>query len=221
LKKYQNQAFHSLRIESIKGDALYRAAMPTTSLSNRVGDQLLDVVDEMQNKETTCLTRATLANIRRIRISMGKPHRSRGSNNVSGIMIEYLDDSIGSIVLGQWMEEAGVLEMVPGEKLTQISAWAWTANQSLDLPAKLVGISLRTSKGQHWQVCTRKMDGPPNMHYETSPFDELVSISRQTVTHMTNHWLTGCSVRWYGYLTLASTLSESVHTQTISAMAVT
>ncbi|KAF3015672.1 hypothetical protein E8E15_000412 [Penicillium rubens] len=68
-------------------------------------------------------TYASLKNVRKIQASMGIRGRSRSSNRISGLKLEYYDHPSPSIV-GQWMNELDDgFELSPDEKVQSLTIW--------------------------------------------------------------------------------------------------
>jgi hypothetical protein len=65
-------------------------------------------------------SRASLKNIRRIRISCGNPDHSRKQHHISGLLLEYNDNSDSQIV-GQWIAEVEAWEFSLNEKIVAVS----------------------------------------------------------------------------------------------------
>ena len=124
----------------------------------------------------TIVTLADLIGVTRIRVSRGFPGRARGTDRVSGLMLEYSDGRT-SEVLGQWFEEAGVVELSPGETITEIGLniiggqyadkWAVALNG-------IAAINLTTSGGTTRSFCFGDKGNTCLVRLRHSPYDKLV-----------------------------------------------
>ena len=125
----------------------------------------------------TAYTSANLDGIRCIRFSSGLEGRSRHSDHISGIWLDYYDSSEPAIV-GQWISPtADVFELQRDELLTEVSVWLINDAISQEGRAKLgkiIGISLKTSKMRSKRVESTPTDGAFRLDFRANRFENLV-----------------------------------------------
>ncbi|KAF2436479.1 hypothetical protein EJ08DRAFT_655471 [Tothia fuscella] len=68
-------------------------------------------------------TAASLQRVRVIYISAGASNRSRGSESISGLWLEY-DGSARPEIVGQWIKESGKFEISDGTEIVEIAVWS-------------------------------------------------------------------------------------------------
>jgi hypothetical protein len=65
---------------------------------------------------------ANVEGLRKIRVSVGKTGFARETGHVTGLCLEYADSEL-PLILGQWIDELGSIELGPDERLTGITTW--------------------------------------------------------------------------------------------------
>lgn len=103
---------------------------------------------------------APLSNIRSIRTSIGAPKRSRPSDCISGLRLDYHNERHPAIV-GQWISEGDCFEIHTGEEITCLSLWL-TQDEihptcQGEMLGRLVGVRVETSKHRRKTIPCRKM----------------------------------------------------------------
>ncbi|KAL3459554.1 hypothetical protein BJX64DRAFT_200343 [Aspergillus heterothallicus] len=95
-------------------------------------------------------TYAPLSNVRRITASVGAHgrHCSRSANEISGLMLEYYDDT-GPVIIGQWYVPHTSVELAHGEMIREITVWeksvAPSAATSFRSIRKIAAVRMHTS----------------------------------------------------------------------------
>ncbi|WAO84949.1 F-box domain-containing protein [Fusarium falciforme] len=75
----------------------------------------------LQNSNS-CFTSVVLSKIRRIRVSVGIPGRTRSPDHVSGLRFEFWDSKV-PVYVGQWFHEVSSLCVERGERITGFTFW--------------------------------------------------------------------------------------------------
>ncbi|KAH7320763.1 hypothetical protein B0I35DRAFT_510591 [Stachybotrys elegans] len=125
-----------------------------------------------------CFDAASLEGIRRVRVSAGLAGRSRLSEHVSGLWIEYHHGP--PVILGQWIRDIGGFDLMTTERLVKISVWSSQEAASMsesERYGKTVGLEFASSSGQKFRFYPGALrDDILEMHYEISPYEELASM---------------------------------------------
>jgi hypothetical protein len=113
-----------------------------------------DVGQEIIGRHGFIQSRASLENIRRIRISLGTAGHSRTSEHISGLWLDYYGES-RSEILGQWIHGVETWEFAQNEKVISVSLWSSKVEECFSSPFTLVigkpsvgcviGLSLQTT----------------------------------------------------------------------------
>lgn len=93
----------------------------------------------------SCFTSVTLSKIRRIRVSVGIPGRTRSPDHVSGLCFEFWDSKV-PVYVGQWFHEVRSLCVERGERVVGFTFWqaqeSYPNNADFDNSGRITGISI-------------------------------------------------------------------------------
>ncbi|KAF2799429.1 hypothetical protein K505DRAFT_370966 [Melanomma pulvis-pyrius CBS 109.77] len=176
----------SFQTFGIQSQMLWRREPQTTQQCSSIVSHALSVTPESPDTGShiihgrgTAYTAASLSGVRRIRISSGATGRSRTSQHISGLWLEYYD-SDGPVIVGQWITELDSWELAPSEKITEILMWSSNElTNSQEGQAKLgriMGFSFATSNGNSKQILQEDTDGQVWIKFRANRFEELGSI---------------------------------------------
>ncbi|KAJ5257439.1 hypothetical protein N7524_008995 [Penicillium chrysogenum] len=130
-------------------------------------------------------TYASLKNVRKIQASMGIRGRSRSSNRISGLKLEYYDHPSPSIV-GQWMNELDDgFELSPDEKVQSLTIWLTPMGSSTECQGMEIGqvtaIHIETTRSRSVTFHSPGFHSlPPQKlqhQYQSDTGEELTAIS--------------------------------------------
>lgn len=122
-------------------------------------------------------TSVKLDKVRRIRISAGLDGHCRTPLHVSGLMFEFWH-STRRIIIGQWFQQVGILEIGEDDKLSHIGLWhsQYHCPPYVENLGMFTGIKLITSRGLcrevRYGIATLQF---PHLEYSSNRFEELVS----------------------------------------------
>jgi hypothetical protein len=112
---------------------------------------------------------------KRIRVSIGKPGRSRSTCHISGLWIDYWERD--SVIVGQWVQEHGTLSLASDESLIEVTTWP-TKEIQYTTPSerfgKISGISFTISSGRQVKFLVQPIEENIAMHHRSTLFEELV-----------------------------------------------
>jgi hypothetical protein len=147
----------------------------------------------MTRKAGSQFISASLARLCRVRVSSGRAGHSCGTKHISGLWLEYSDDS-GDTIVGQWLNEIGYFTLEPDECLVglvirgtqSVRLVEATAQAEIQLPWKgirISGLEFQTSTGRHLQFQQGSDDASVkkqiNLSYCATPYEELVTRKPQ------------------------------------------
>lgn len=124
----------------------------------------------------TVQTTASLSNVRRVRISSGADDRSRLSEHISGLWLEY-HDTQRPCIIGQWINESDNFELSPGTELTEISIWSSDERKSLQGQpelGKIIALQFLLSSGQLWSFGQTDLADSLRLTFRANIFEKLV-----------------------------------------------
>ena len=127
----------------------------------------------------SCVASARLPAARRIRVSSGAPDRSRGAENICGIMVEYWDDT-STAIAGQWINEIGAFDLGSDETLIEIKVWSLLQDENERIigrgySSKVNGLCFITSSGRKGEFLSGGAHTTSTTYCGT-PFEELVRL---------------------------------------------
>jgi hypothetical protein len=165
-------------------------ALPKVTHSLDITEHDTDCAAWMTRKAGSQFISASLANLRRVRVSSGRAGHSCGTKHISGLWLEYSDDS-GDAIVGQWLNEIGYFTLEPDECLVglvirgtqSVRLVEATAQAEIQLPWKgirISGLEFQTSTGRHLQFQqgsdNASVKKQINLSYCATPYEELGSI---------------------------------------------
>jgi hypothetical protein len=124
-------------------------------------------------------TRASLQNVRMIRVSRGASGRSRSSHHITGLWLEYHNQEKPEIV-GQWICEAGSWELAKDEKILGLSFWTSKDRILTGEPLHpsvgcVVGIEMQTTTSEYRNFASATQNSF-NINYQANRYERLVRI---------------------------------------------
>ena len=124
-----------------------------------------------------------LSNIRRIRVSVGIPGRTRGPDHVSGLCFEFWNSKV-PVYLGQWFHEVRSLPVGRGERITGFTFWQAQEsnpnNAELENSGRITGITISKLVLGHQESAFR-FGGKDDMlvySFRANPYETLVGTHR-------------------------------------------
>lgn len=148
-------------------------------LANDTSEVLQDRISTapwMLQRNGCCVGSASLTGVKRIRISIGYADGSRDDTNISGLWIEYWHTKNDTII-GQWLKEAGSLDVAKGERLVEISTWLRRDGRRL-VPQrrfeKIAGMSFTVTSRQKVSFISGTADRAMVMTYRATRFERMV-----------------------------------------------
>jgi hypothetical protein len=129
-------------------------------------------------------TRASLQNVRRIRVSQGASGHFRSSDYNTGLWLEYCNEDKSEIV-GQWIREAESWELAKDEKILGLSFWTSEDRILVGLPyhpslGRVVGIAMQTTASE-FRIFASAPQKSVNINYKANRLECLVRIESHTI----------------------------------------
>jgi hypothetical protein len=146
-----------------------------------------DVGSELIFQHGFIQTRASLQNVRKIRVSKGASGHSRSSDYVTGLWLEYYNEDRSEIV-GQWICEVESWELAKDEKILELSFWTSEDRVLVEKPwhpsvGRVVGIRMRTTASE-FQIFASIPQKSINVNYNANRLECLVRIESHPVIMM-------------------------------------
>lgn len=107
---------------------------PSHPPSRRLEDRTVPIWEHLKinaprSLTPTCFSSVSLTGIRRISVSAGLVGAVRGEEHVSGLRVEFFDSDI-PVYVGQWFREAAVVRFELGDRITGLTFWLATEDDT-------------------------------------------------------------------------------------------